>query len=249
MHIIILNGPPGAGKDTLGNELMKQLTDAHMHVIHGRIKDILYRGTYNRYKDLGSYDDWVKLCNDPALKEVPKENLNGLSPRGALIHESENIIKPQYGEGGVVEQYCELLREQLPVDIANTVVVFTDGGFAYETNVIKSYFAYAQVDIVRIVKTGKNFKNDSREFIPKPSYIVDNDTELTEISHWVDCIIQATFAPRNKLMYGIKPTMRNRYDAAKRTSKLFIRGDVKLGNIITTYQSMLRYESMRYKKY
>ncbi len=249
MHIIILNGPPGAGKDTLGSELMKQLTDAHMTVIHGRIKDILYRGTYGRYEGLGSYDEWVTLCNDPILKEIPKVNLKGMSPRGALIYESENIIKPEYGADGVVIQYCNQLRENLPIDTKNVVVVFTDGGFAYETQAISEQFEYAQVDITRITKSGKNFKNDSREYIPNPTYVVDNDTGYDEIKRWADCVIQSVFAPRSNRMFGVKPTIKNRLNAAKRTAKLLSRGDINLTDIATTYASMVRYEAMGYKKY
>jgi predicted AAA+ superfamily ATPase len=72
MHIVILNGPRNTGKDTLGNLLLELYPGS----IHVRFKDVLYTSSYENWRierrDI-SLEQWIELCNDPVLKEVPVE--------------------------------------------------------------------------------------------------------------------------------------------------------------------------------
>jgi cytidylate kinase len=90
---IILNGPPGSGKDTIANLIVEQC-NATKH----EFKFSLYKETADYYKvDL---KEFIAL----AIHRIEKESLKnwfgikfGITPRNALIHVSEDIIKPLHG--------------------------------------------------------------------------------------------------------------------------------------------------------
>lgn len=103
INVIILNGPPGVGKDTIANAIVEQ----GKSITHLRFKDQLYRETfelfssYYRNHNEGdtplTYGEFTKLCTDRVAKETPQAALSDLTPRQALIHTSENVVKPLMG--------------------------------------------------------------------------------------------------------------------------------------------------------
>ena len=81
---VILNGPPGSGKDTLADAFASAFSTERR-----AFKD----GLIDLTADLLLVDrDWFRLvCADRDEKETPKEQLGGRSPRQALIYVSEEV--------------------------------------------------------------------------------------------------------------------------------------------------------------
>jgi len=157
---VVLNGPPGCGKDTIANILVESYDKKKL-----QFKDALYEQTAKHFKiDL---DKFVYYASDRSLKDSKSlAGLGGRTPRQALIHVSEDICKPRYGgdffgklEAARVEELYGNL--DCPID-----VIYPDGGFPAEVLCIDSVFD--AVLIIRLYRSGFNFEGDSRNYIHLP---------------------------------------------------------------------------------
>lgn len=191
---IILNGPPGSGKDTIGDMLQDALHDIiyndrmlkqydYERVTINQFKEKLFELTMAIYSV--GYETFFELYNDRKLKETPSHLFNGLSPRQAMIHVSENVIKPSFGQNYFGEAAAKILE--------NGINIFTDGGFDDELIPIKEKsFVY----VIHLYRDGHTFKNDSR------NYITSNyDMKINYFNHFED--LETLKKEVTKLAYGI----------------------------------------------
>lgn len=151
--IIILNGPAGVGKDTIGNALVIDYSCVQVSFkrpMFGIAASML--GATNFSKFMKAYDDRNQ-------KEKPQVFLGGKTCREFMIWISENVVKPLFGNqhfGKLMSEYIELCDEGLQF-------VSTDGGFPDE--VIRLVEDGHDVTIVRLFMDGKTFDGDSRNYI------------------------------------------------------------------------------------
>lgn len=158
MKILILNGPPNVGKDTLADDLV-EMDIEDWSVL--QFKEILWVETADYYNvDKKKFIFWA---TDRYIKETPIPDLAGLTPRQALIHVSENIMKPRYGK----DYYGKKLLERIKFIKENNGdmnFVIPDGGFEEEVQVLMD--AYPEnVWIIHMKAKDCSFKNDSRNYI------------------------------------------------------------------------------------
>ena len=178
--IIILNGPPGVGKDTIADAL-----DAQHGVMHMRVKDELYRNAYELFlktmmpRDIKcrgiSPAEFVAACTDREIKEKPMKWLNGLSPREALIFTSEKVFKPVLGNdyyGKAAALRADAVLRNATAGVKN--IVLSDGGFREEVEVIASCH---DVLLVRLFRIGCTFFGDSRSYLSNVKG-VENEIDL-----------------------------------------------------------------------
>lgn len=154
--IIILNGPPGVGKDTIGNLLAKKTRWQPLSFktpMWDLAKAALGQVTYEKF---------CAHYNDRDTKEAPQDYLGGFSPREFFIHISERWCKPVFGDEYFGER---LLRD---AQSCRTNVIVTDGGFPKE--VIPMLQLGMQVLIVRLHREGYSFAGDSRDYIRDDAY-------------------------------------------------------------------------------
>lgn len=149
--VIIFNGPPNSGKDALGAKLA-QLLDAPIL----RFKDGLYKETAHYLGE--SPMNFIAIASDRVAKEKNFRWTNGevMTPREALIHVSEEVIKPERG----ADYLGKLLANRL-VDGWNVV---TDGGFEEEAAAVAK--AADELHIVGLYCDGCSFEGDSRRYLP-----------------------------------------------------------------------------------
>ena len=156
--VIILNAPPGAGKDTIGALLEKT---ARQHVVTMSFKEPMFNIALAMLgKEL--YRQFLLAYNDREQKEKPQAFLNGKSPREFMIWISEDVIKPQFGEQYFGLQFAMKAREY-PYDI-----ICTDGGFPEEIKPLIS--AGLDAHICRLHRAGFTFEGDSRDYIVLDNY-------------------------------------------------------------------------------
>jgi len=156
--IIILNGPPGSGKDTIADYFVEH----HAEYISDSFKSALYGETAS-YFGLDR-NELIARNEDRELKEVPYYQTGGrlLSARGALIHTSEKVIKPHEGK-----DYFGVLKgtewKRMVDDGASCII--SDGGFPEETNAVCDKVGFENVIIARLYREGYDFSKDSRDYI------------------------------------------------------------------------------------
>lgn len=169
--VILLNGAPNSGKDESAKILKKLFGFGSIH----SFKDELYKETAEYYGlDL---DKFKQMAKDRNLKDKINRSLVdtkgkgifkrfylivmsflgfiGITPREALIHVSERIIKPIFGE----DYFGRMLLETILNDPAEYVYV-PDSGFIEEIRPLVE--AGLDVRVIRIHREGSSFENDSR---------------------------------------------------------------------------------------
>ena len=161
--IILLNGPPNSGKDTIADYIAENHYYSKM-----QFKSRLYEiGAKILGSDLSEY---TYYCSKRGTKDreymLSKWGWQG-TPRDHLIWVSEEVIKPLFGK----DYFGKYLAEQLGMSF-NDGAVISDSGFLAELLPIlnEDYFSleeYVEVHVVQLTKDGCTFEGDSRSYLDK----------------------------------------------------------------------------------
>lgn len=173
MIVLNLNAPPQAGKDTLCELLEKKIDGDRFTVVHMEFKELLFDVAI-RASGL-SRKVWFSLY-EREYKERPCPYLlvNGeqVSPRNWMIHCSENIMKPTFGEDVFGQAFVSKLKElhNNSQPGKEVVVVVSDGGFIEESIPVVEFVNPANYFLVRIHRrkpdgTEYDFTGDSRRYL------------------------------------------------------------------------------------
>lgn len=154
-RIILLNGPPNSGKDTLG-EILSQRGYGSLHSFKERLI------TISLFISGVSITDWVQRYNNRELKETPWERLGGLSQREYLIRVSEEWLKPTFGEDYFGRAAAARIKEEGPF---RQDIIFTDSGFPAEMEPLRA--VSNDIVLVRLHREGCTFAGDSRGYMYK----------------------------------------------------------------------------------
>ncbi|QWE49799.1 hypothetical protein [Vibrio phage BUCT233] len=158
---LILNGPPGIGKDTLAEMLRNHYI---MNAFTLAVKDALYRDTAER---IGMpLPKFIALASDRRTKDAPQREFGGKTPREMLIHVSEEIIKPKFGA-----DYYGLMAGARAAEVLEygRIPIFTDCGFAEEAVAVADAIDLSpmggEVLVIRLNGRGCTFQGDSRNYL------------------------------------------------------------------------------------
>jgi hypothetical protein len=169
-YVVLLNGPPGCGKDTVQQHLVQYLQFSHMKFaapikrMAAALLDIDV-SAIERHKDA----EFNILCKEIEVIRTsvigyedakqyeygPKDTLRKL-----LIRLSEEYLKPTYGNtffGRLAVR--ELKRSAYPL------VIFTDSGFYEEAHTVVRNIGRENTILIRLHREGCDFGNDSRSYL------------------------------------------------------------------------------------
>lgn len=164
--IVILNGPAGCGKDTLAS-ILKQRGWATAEFKHTMFAVAIAMSGMTK-------EAFLKDYNNRVVKETPQKHLGGLSYRQFMIHISEAVMKPLFGDDVFGQRSAE--KCVLPAKM-NLNVIFSDGGFIDEVRALHN-FGY-EVIVVRLHREGFSFHGDSREYL-YPDFCSSFDVQLKD---------------------------------------------------------------------
>lgn len=180
-YVVIVNGPPRSGKDTIA----EYLSSRYGFVVKS-FKDALYDETAKRYSVTR---DWI-LNGYEDNKDLPHDELGGKTKREALIDTSENEIKVKHGS----DFFGQRAAESCLNDKSNANIVFPDGGF--EEEVVPVSWVSKRIFLIRIYRPGKTFDGDSRSYLSGDNfqyvYDVHNGGTLDELYQKVDHFLELT---------------------------------------------------------
>ena len=166
--VILLNGPPGCGKDIGTSFLCEQFGGEHQE-----FKKKLYELVMCIYSVPASR--FWEIYNNRELKEKPLEEFEGLSVRQAMIKVSEEAIKPVYGKEYFGIAAARALKE-------GSVNVFSDSGFIEELNPLIRKVGKENILLLRIFRPGCSFEGDSRNYLGQDAVLnymdIQNNSDI-----------------------------------------------------------------------
>ena len=168
--IILLNAPPGAGKDFAANYLANNINNCKLD----KFARVLKERTHALYGFPNRSWNYYEDCKDVSNKDFLK-----LTPRQAYINVSEQYFKPIHGK----RVFGELLLQDLQ-KCSEEIIAISDSGFLEEAEVLIEKYGEDNVLLIQIHRDGYTFKGDSRDYI-----LLDQCK-----SHWVINEGDKTFA-------------------------------------------------------
>ena len=148
--IVIFNGPPASGKDEAASLFKENFGFGNLS-----FKYQLFKETFKHF-DVD--ERWfMDGYNDRARKEKKEFALNGMSRREAMIHVSENIIKPKKG----LDYFGQSVANEILVD---RNYALADGGFVEELEPIVQKVGKENIVIVQLTREGYDYSTDSRKY-------------------------------------------------------------------------------------
>ncbi len=110
-----------------------------------------FRKVYDQEKDIAE-----RICIQYAIGE--KRETKYYSIRQYLIHMSENVMKPLFGN--------DFFGDYAGKNLNHGWNIFSDGGFIDEVKALYKYTDKKNITVVKIIKDGHSFVEDSRGYIP-----------------------------------------------------------------------------------
>lgn len=168
MNFVVFNGPSYSGKTTSANALVRILKSMANPLNNNALiveKDS-FAAPMKRYLTVA-----LNMPLEDMQKDTPMAILSGYSPREFLIKESEDHMKPTYGQDIFGRL---LLYRALRYTPAPNVIVVDDGGIEAEFNCLGEYKPF----LVRMNRPGYSFKNDNRSYLPNPWWGFLNDGDI-----------------------------------------------------------------------
>lgn len=160
-RIIILNGPPGCGKDFAATVIGHRIPFVRVRAFKTHLISI----TAQLFRV--DEEEFFEMCADRTTKDAFNPRLRGLSPREALIFVSETVVKPNFGKEYF--GYTEVESLVRDPDCHGRHIVYSDGGFLPEILTLAERFGYKNILVVRIHAEGKSFRGDSRSYLSPSS--------------------------------------------------------------------------------
>lgn len=151
--IVVFNAPPGVGKDCAVDHLIA--SGKYEGAVKRQFKDRLFEITCAIHGV--SIERFTGEMYSRENKEKPYPELMNMSPREALIHTSEKIIKPNFSPAFFGRALSESIDEPL--------TFVPDSGFLEEVVPVAADHGTANVLVARIFREGFDYSNDSRSYL------------------------------------------------------------------------------------
>ena len=148
--IVIFNGPPASGKDEAASLYKEKYGFGNLSFKYQLFKETI--------KHFDVDERWfMEGYNDREQKEKKEFALQGMSRREAMIHVSEDIIKPKKGLDYFGRSVAEEIEEENNYALA-------DGGFVEELEPIIEKVGAENIVIVQLTREGHDYSSDSRKY-------------------------------------------------------------------------------------
>lgn len=208
MDIIVLNGCPGSGKDYLTDLLVGIFEKMGTPASHREVKEMLFSIAI---KAAGITPQLWSAIYDRHYKEEPSPYLmidgKHVSPREWMIHCSEDLIKPVFGNHAFGDAAVNALRKDYPE--GEGVIIYSDGGFIEEVGRLSEYAYSTGGDfmLVRVHREGYDWGIDSRSYLNLAlsgvrGYEMDIDNKEGRALECAETIAEVFFAVKDGTQFG-----------------------------------------------
>lgn len=198
MKLIILNGPPGSGKDTAAKIVCDYIRDNSRVLYHhikqsAPLKDAIH-ALYGLSVPTGEFED---------RKDTPCSEFFEQEPRELYIAMWEYFTKPILGPLFLQNIFIRKCREidayNMEIIQQETIFVCSDSGFQDELDCLIEEFGRDNIILLQLERAGKDFSRDSRSYITGDCAVtrIRNDAGLLEFSEaiikWLHTYLQEQY--------------------------------------------------------
>lgn len=169
MKVVLFNGPPRSGKDTLARMLAEKLdkqrvtTPVREVSLSMPLREIAYATTqFAAQMDGPDYE---------FFKNMVFPEFGGIDGRHLMISISEDWLKPKFGS----RVMADMLMARQAIQMFDGVMLVRDSGFQCEIAPLIERYGVDNVYLVRVHRDGCSFDNDSREWVNLPNSIQQMD--------------------------------------------------------------------------
>lgn len=168
--IILLNGPPGSGKDTAATIIQDWLSNHDLQSQITRFSSPIKRA-FAGFIGASEVDELGESTLHARDKDSPLPILNNRSYRDWQIAFSEDFIKPHYGENTFAQLLVDEIYQSEHSIIRGRFWIISDCGFQSEVDYFTESFDPAAIALFRIQRPGHTFAKDSRQYVePKGGF-------------------------------------------------------------------------------
>lgn len=160
--IVLLNGPPEAGKDTAARIIANLLPECKDYKISKPLKEGVVAILGFPRTHIAAFEE---------DKDEPSNTLNGHSYREAQIRLFEDYIKPMYGSEALGHI---AIRGIMSLPAKNVTV--SDAGLSVEVKPILDHFGRNKVALLEIHRPGHDFTGDIRQWIDEELQFIHRET-------------------------------------------------------------------------
>ena len=190
--IILFNGPPRTGKDTVSEFLLKELQGSVIIKFTKPVKDMTHK-KYNLDVEHDYYED---------LKDTHLIEFQGKTPRESYIETSTNLREKE-GNNAVAKLFVKEVLESTA-----DIVINPDIGYDFEAEELFNSFDISNILLFKINREGKSFEHDCRDWLTVDTkyenlktYNVFNDNKEEFISEVADYVRDFLVQNSNALIY------------------------------------------------
>lgn len=176
--IVLFNGPPRSGKDTATGMAISFLPNAIHYRFASPLKDAIH-GLFGMPMLVQEHFDKVK--------DEPRKEFLGMTPREAYIWLSEEVVKPKFGN----DFFSKIAAKWICANAGEDTVIISDCGFQTEADVLIDEFGVENVLIVQIYRPNCSFNNDSRNYVKSDNAVfLSNETTKEDLQENVKKILE-----------------------------------------------------------
>lgn len=178
--LVLFNGPPRSGKDTAAERVLSTGAGAQ----HIKLSAVLKNMTHDLYGINRNRKIPVTFDHFEDVKDKPRQEFYGLTPRDAYINVAERLLKPVHGDTFFAEVTLKEFHES-----KQNIVVVSDLGFQLEYNYFRRKLPADQILVVRVDRPGTDFSKDSREYVKSKfehTYHLVNNSTLDKYNQQVE---------------------------------------------------------------
>lgn len=162
MKIILFNGPPHSGKDTLAGLVQQQVDNSEIVKFAAPLKSVVKELYCNGSQLL------FDLMDSPERKNLPDDQFFGISCRQAQINVSEVFLKKVHGERVFGKILAATIKKKAEAGIENFLV--SDSGFEPEAAELIDQFGAENIVLLKLIRQGTSYEGDSRSYIDLSKY-------------------------------------------------------------------------------
>jgi len=181
--ILLLNGPPGSGKDTIGNIIQSLYENHSIKITRFAFADPIKKGLHALLGIDHLDKEIFETSKDKPLKVLTSGTIdNEETLRDCYIDIAENFMRKKYGKDIFAKIAVNKINTSSASYLKPPLTIITDLGFDSELDIIQkalknSYY----ISVWNVFRPEKDFSKDSRNYVYPKNELEESPNKIVSI--------------------------------------------------------------------